>query len=112
MSSNCTVTDDASMLYPAPLRELLMRWSLTDLYRGRWTDTSYDEWARNVRKQWPDLKVEDLERTRSLMNAQVRDSLATGFELLRHRYIVPAGWRTGPESNCGRRQERLRRTAC
>jgi hypothetical protein len=33
-------------------------------------------------EQRPDLKVEDLERTRSLMNAHVRDSLVTGFEQL------------------------------
>ena len=38
--------------------------------------------TRNVLKQRPDLKPEDLERTRSLMNAHVRDSLVTGFEHL------------------------------
>lgn len=42
----------------------------------------HDEWKRNVLKQRPDLKAEDLERTRSLMNAHVRDSLVTGFEHL------------------------------
>jgi len=59
-----------------------MRLELTDLYRARWTDTIYEEWTRNVLKQRPDLKAEDLERTRSLMNAHVRDCLVTGFEHL------------------------------
>ena len=27
---------DACVLYPAPLRDLLMRLALTDLYRARW----------------------------------------------------------------------------
>lgn len=82
MISNFTVIYDACVLYPAPLRDLLMRLALTDLYRARWTDMIHDEWTRNVLKQWPDLKAEDLERTRSLMNAHVRDSLVTGFEHL------------------------------
>ena len=82
MSSNFTVIYDACVLYPAPLRDLLMRLALTDLYRARWTDMIHDEWTRNVLKQRPDLKAEDLERTRSLMNAHVRDCLVTGFEHL------------------------------
>lgn len=59
------------MLYPAPLRDLLMRLALTDLYRARWTDMIHDEWTRNVLKQRPDLKAEDLERTRSLMTGML-----------------------------------------
>lgn len=82
MSSNFTVIYDACVLCPAPLRDLLMRLALTDLYRARWTDMIHDEWTRNVLRRRPDLKAEDLERTRSLMNAHVRDSLVTGFEHL------------------------------
>ncbi|MEN9476763.1 MAG: hypothetical protein RLZZ300_904 [Pseudomonadota bacterium] len=72
MSSNFTVIYDAGVLYPAPLRDLLMRLALTDLYRARWTDMIHDEWTRNVLKQRPDLKAEDLQRTRSLMNSHVQ----------------------------------------
>jgi hypothetical protein len=89
MSSNFTVIYDACVLYPAPLHDLLMRLALTDLYRARWTDMIHDEWTRNVLKQRPDLKAEDLERTRSLMNAHVRDSLVTGFEHLIQSVELP-----------------------
>ncbi|MDB5855287.1 MAG: hypothetical protein JWR22_3328 [Herminiimonas sp.] len=82
MSSNFTVIYDACVLCPAPLRDFLMRLALTDLFRARWTDMIQDEWTRNVLKNRPDLKAEDLERTRSLMNSHVRDSLVTGFEHL------------------------------
>ncbi len=82
MSSNFTVIYDACVLYPAPLRDFLMRLAMTDLYRARWTDTIHDEWMRNVLKNRPDLKPEELERTRDLMNLHVRDSLVTGFEHL------------------------------
>ncbi len=85
MSSNFTVVYDACVLYPAPLRDFLMRLALTDLYRARWTNMSHDEWIRNVLKQRPDLQTVDLQRTRELMNLHVRDSLITGFE-----HLIPA----------------------
>ena len=65
MGSKFIVIYDACVLYPAPLRDLLMRLALIDLYRARWTDMIHDEWTRNVLKQRPDLKVEDLERMRN-----------------------------------------------
>ena len=39
-----TVVYDACVLYPAPLRDLLMRLALTDLYRARWSDQIHEEW--------------------------------------------------------------------
>ena len=57
MSSNFTVIyDDACVLHPAPLRDPLVRVTLTDLYRARWTGMIHDEWMRNVLKQRPHLK--------------------------------------------------------
>ncbi len=56
MSSNFTVVYDACVLYPAPLRDLLMRLALTDLYRARWTDMIHAEWTRDILKQRPDLR--------------------------------------------------------
>lgn len=75
-----TVLYDACVLYPAPLRDLLMRLALKDLFRARWTDEIHDEWIENLLENRPDLKREQLERTRSLMNAHVRDCLVTGYE--------------------------------
>jgi len=75
-----TALYDACVLYPAPLRDLLMQLALTDTFRARWTDAIHDEWIRAVLKTRPDLKPEQLERTRQLMNAHVRDCLVTGYE--------------------------------
>ncbi len=75
-----TALYDACVLYPAPLRDLLMRLALTELFRAKWTDQIHDEWTRNVLANRPDLKPEQLERTRKLMNAHVPDSLVTGYE--------------------------------
>ena len=50
-----TVVYDACVLYPAPLRDLLMRLALTDLFRAKWTDAIHEEWISNVLKDRPDL---------------------------------------------------------
>lgn len=85
MSSHFTVIYDACVLYPAPLRDLLMHLALSDLYRARWSDLIHDEWTRHVLANRPDLTQDQLDRTRQLMNAHVRDSLVTGFE-----YLIPS----------------------
>ncbi|WP_164104374.1 PIN domain-containing protein [Candidatus Laterigemmans baculatus] len=75
-----TALYDACVLYPAPLRDLLMRLALTELFRARWTNQIHDEWIRNVLADRPDLTAEQLERTRELMNAHVRDCLVIDYE--------------------------------
>ncbi len=55
MGSHFTVIYDACVLYPAPLRDLLMHLALSDLYRARWSDRIHDEWMRNVLASRPDL---------------------------------------------------------
>ena len=77
-----TVIYDACVLYPAPLRDLLMRLALTDLYRARWSDQIHEEWITAVLRNRSDLSRAQLERTRSLMNAHVRDALVDGYQSL------------------------------
>lgn len=78
MTVTFTALYDACVLYPAPLRDLLLRLALTDLFRARWTNTIHEEWIRNLLSDRNDLRREQLERTRDLMNAHVRDCLVTG----------------------------------
>ena len=75
-----TALYDACVLYPAPLRDLLMQMALTDLYRARWSHMIHDEWMRNLLRNRPDLTRERLERTRERMDANSRDCLVIGFE--------------------------------
>jgi predicted nucleic acid-binding protein len=84
MASNFTALYDACVLYPAPLRDLLVQLALTDLFRARWTDQIHDEWIRSVLKQRPDLTLEQLTYTKELMNSHVRDCLVSGYE-----YLIP-----------------------
>jgi len=73
---------DACVLYPASVRDLLLRLALTDLFRARWTDRIHDEWIGGLLKQRRDLTKTQLERTRDLMNQAVPDCLVTAYESL------------------------------
>lgn len=84
-----TVLYDASVLYPAPLRDLLMRLALTDVFRARWTADIHEEWMRNVLQSRPDLTREQLERTRALMDANVRDGVVKGYQSMIPRLQLP-----------------------
>lgn len=78
--SQFTAIFDACVLYPAPLRDLLMHLALMDLFRAKWTEAIHAEWIRSVLKNRPDLTREQLERTRQLMDAHVRDCLVADYE--------------------------------
>lgn len=47
-----TVVYDANVLYPAPLRDLLIRLAMSGLVRARWTEANHDEWIRNLLQDW------------------------------------------------------------
>lgn len=81
-SGSFTVLLDACVLYPAPLRDLLMQLAVADLFRPRWSDLIHEEWIGNLLGNRPDLDRRQLERVRDLMNAHSRDSVVTGFEAL------------------------------
>jgi hypothetical protein len=53
--SQFTAIFDACVLYPAPLRDLLMHLALMDLFRAKWTEAIHAEWIRSVLKNRPDL---------------------------------------------------------
>ena len=80
---------DASVLYPAPLRDLLMHLTKTGLFAAKWSDLIHDEWTRNVLEDRPDLSAAQIARTRTLMNAHVELSLVTGFEDLIQNLGLP-----------------------
>ncbi|MCY3841237.1 MAG: PIN domain-containing protein [Gammaproteobacteria bacterium] len=71
---------DASVLYPAPLRDLLLELAVSDCYQAKWSNAVHDEWIRALLRDRPDIEVARLERTRRLMDAHVRDALVSGFE--------------------------------
>lgn len=77
-----TAVYDANVLYPAPLRDFLMRLALTGAYRARWSAQIHDEWKRNLLINRQDLTSAQLDRTSELMDKAIPDALVTGYEPL------------------------------
>jgi hypothetical protein len=80
--SSYTALFDASVLYPATVRDILLQLAVTDLFRAKWTPDIHEEWIRSLLRDRPQFKRADLERTRTLMDTGVRDCLVTGYQPL------------------------------
>ena len=78
--SKFIIVYDACVLYPAPLRDLLVELARTGLFQARWTEEIHAEWLRNVLADRPNTSVEKLARTKQLMNEAVLDSVVIGYE--------------------------------
>ncbi len=82
------VVYDACVLYPAPLRDFLMRLATTGLFAAKWTESIHNEWMRNLLAERPGLS-DQLERTRQLMDQAVPDCLVRGYEAIARGLDLP-----------------------
>lgn len=73
---------DANVIYPAALRDVLLRLADRNLYRPKWTSAIHNEWIRNVITDRPDLKPARLMYVRDTMDRHFPDALVTGHEKL------------------------------
>lgn len=80
---------DANVLYPNPLRDLLIRVALAGLVQAKWTDQILDECFNAIKRTKPHLDEAKLDRTRQLMNNAVRDCLVEGYEPLIEALSLP-----------------------
>jgi predicted nucleic acid-binding protein len=79
MPSRPVALYDANVLYPAQLRDLLMRLAVSDLVRPHWSEDIHEEWMRNVHADHPDVTWKDLEYTRSEMDRARPDACVDGY---------------------------------
>lgn len=77
-----TVLLDACVLYSAPVRDILLRLALTDLYRAKWSADIHAEWMRNLAANRSDISHERIERTRERMDSHVRDAIIENYASL------------------------------
>ena len=78
--SNYTALFDACVLYPAPLRDVLMHLVQTGLFRAKWTEAIHEERIGSLLKNRPDLTRSQLEWTRLQMNTHAEGCLVTNYE--------------------------------
>jgi len=55
--ANFTAFLDASVLYPAPLRDLLLEVAVSDLYRAKWSNAVHEEWINVLLRTRTDLTI-------------------------------------------------------
>ena len=101
------VVYDACVLYPAPLRDLLVRLGRTGLCQVKWTQQILDECFRNIAAKRSDLTPERLLRSRELLEQAILDVEVTGHEGLidgitglpdpDDRHVVAAAIRCGAQ---------------
>lgn len=96
---------DSCVLYPAPLRDFLIRLAMTRLFAAKWTDSIHDEWINNLIEARPELEPL-LPRTRELMDQALPDCLVYNYEPLidglslpdeNDRHVLAAAIRSGAQ---------------
>jgi predicted nucleic acid-binding protein len=80
---------DANVLYPAPVRDLLLHLASTGLYKPKWTDKIHEEWIRSLLENRTDLKEKSLRSAQTAMNNAFPDANITHYESLINRLILP-----------------------
>ena len=81
-SSNFVALLDACVLYPAPVRDLLLSLAENKLFKPKWSSKIQNEWSSNLLLNRPDLKKDQLDLTIEAMNAAFPDSNVEKFESL------------------------------
>ncbi|HFA49061.1 MAG TPA: PIN domain-containing protein [Bacteroidetes bacterium] len=79
-STRFNVILDACVLYPAPVRDILLNLAEQELYSPKWSETIQEEWVRNLLLNRPDLTKPKLIRTVKAMNGAFPDALVHSFE--------------------------------
>lgn len=69
---------DANVLYPAPIRDILLSFADAGLFQPKWTKLIHEEWTRNLLANRPDLGKEALKKTVGAMNMAFPDALVRG----------------------------------
>ena len=71
---------DACVLYPAPVRDLLLTLAGSRLYEPLWSREIQNEWKRNLLANRPDLSEDQLNWTIGRMNNSFRGANVAGYE--------------------------------
>lgn len=70
---------DACVLYPAPVRDLLLHLASFELYQPKWSSEITDEWMRNLLLKRPDLQEKQLQKTTKEMLKAFPDALVEDY---------------------------------
>ena len=73
---------DANVLYPAWLRDALLRSAETEVFQVRWSERILAEASRNIKANRPDLDPAVIDRTFEDMRRSFEEAMVDGYESL------------------------------
>lgn len=88
-SPRFTAVLDANVIYPAPVRDLILNIADLEVLSPKWSEIIQDEWLRNLLKNRPDLSKSKLLKTVQIMNQAFPDAEVHGFEELIEELELP-----------------------
>lgn len=88
-SSKFKVVLDANVLYPAPVRDLLLNLADLEIVTPYWSKVIQEEWVRNLLLNRPDLTLVKLKRTVKIMNLAFPGADVIEFEDLIDELELP-----------------------
>ncbi len=88
-SPRFTAILDANVLYPAPVRDILLHLASEELYKPKWTNKIHEEWIRNLLIKRTDLKEASLLSAKAAMNAAFPDANIIQYETLITSLFLP-----------------------
>lgn len=80
---------DANVLYPAPVRDILLQLADVKLFQPKWTNLIHDEWIRNLLINRPDIKSKSLKKTLAAMESAFPDANVSSYESLIDGITLP-----------------------
>ncbi len=89
MSANFTVIYDANIFFGAFRRSLMLHLAEAGIFRARWTDDIHEEWITNLKERFPKIPIEELQRTRGLIDATVPDCLVRSYRSIAKALQLP-----------------------
>ncbi|SFE08430.1 PIN domain-containing protein [Spirosoma endophyticum] len=87
--SKLTALLDACVLYPAPIRDLLLYLADAGLYMPKWTDIIHEEWTQNLLLNRLYITADQLLRTTKAMNVAFPDATIRHYETLSNSINLP-----------------------
>ena len=88
-SSNLKAVLDACVLYPAPVRDLLLSVANEGLFKPKWTHEIHSEWTRNLLANRNDINQQQLSSTTNAMNKAFPDANIQNYESLIQSITLP-----------------------
>ena len=80
---------DASVLYPATIRSVLMFLAAFDAFRAQWSEDIHREWTAALVRDRPDLDAKRIARTRALMEVHLPNAMVTGYQRRIASLVLP-----------------------